>query len=164
MLLLLVAIAASTQQPPPLTFFGFRAGMAMAEARSLITKLGGSLSCKKTSDSRLRECTGSMPFPGLVRPFAVLVSSVRDSVGVMVLSTNIREGDTRAWVRALTQDFGKPNYRMDRGTRESWQWIRRGQMLRVVMQRPGVHFETAVTLTHGPLLDALGPPENKKPD
>jgi len=163
MLLLLVAIAGSPQQPPPLTFFGFRPGMAMAEARSLITTLGGSLSCKKTSDSRLRECTGSMPFPGLVRPFAVLVSSVRDSVGVMVLSANISEEDTRAWVRALTQDFGKPNHK-DRGTRESWQWIRRSQMLRVVMQRPGGHLETAVTLTHGPLLDALGPPENKKPD
>ena len=85
MLLLVAAIAASPQQPPPLTFIGFRAGMAVAEARSLITKSGGSLSCKKTSDSRLRECTGSMSFPGLVRPLALLVSSVRDSVGVIVL-------------------------------------------------------------------------------
>jgi hypothetical protein len=164
MLLLIVAITASTQQPPPLTFSGFRAGMAVAEARRLITQSGGSLSCKKTSDSRLRECTGAMPFPGFVRPLALLVSSVRDSVGVIVLSTNMSEGDTRAWVRALTQDLGKPNHKMDRGTRESWQWIRRGEMLRVVMQRAGVRPETAVTLTHGPLLDALGPPENKRPD
>jgi len=163
MLLPIVAITASTQQPPPLTFIGFRAGMAVADARSLITKSGGWLSCKKTTDSRLRECTGTMPFPGLVRPLSLLVSSIRDSVGVIVLSTNMSEGDARDWVRALTQDLGKPNYK-DRQTRESWQWIRRGQMLRVVMQGAGVHLETAFTLTHGPLLDALGPPENKKPD
>jgi len=164
MLLLIAALTAGPQQPPPLTFIGFRAGMAVAEARGRISKSGGSLSCKKTSDSRLRECTGSMPYPGLVWPLRLLVSSVRDSVGVIVLSTNMSEGDTRAWVRSLTQDLGKPNYKMDRGSRESWEWIRRGQMLRVVMQRAGKRLETAVTLTHGPLLDALGPPENKKPD
>lgn len=138
--------------------------MAVADARGLIIKAGGSLSCKKTSDTRLRECTGAMPLPSQPKPSALLVSSIRDSVGVIVLTTNISEDATREWVRTLTRDLGTPNHKRDRGSRESWQWIRRGQMLRVVLQRVGKQFETAVTLTHGPLLDALGPPENKKPD
>jgi hypothetical protein len=165
MLLLSLALAALSQQPPPLTFIGFRAGMSVADAQSLITKAGGSLTCKKTSDSRLRECTGTMPFASLIKPFSILLSSVRDSVGVLVLTTNMTESDTRSWVRALTQDLGAPNHKTDRGVRESWQWIRRSQMLRVVLGRgEGRQLETAVTLTHGPLLDALGPPANKKPD
>jgi hypothetical protein len=164
MFLLVAALAATFQEPPPLTFIGFRAGMAVADARRLITDEGGSLSCRKTSDSRLCECTGSMPLPGLDTPFSLLVSSVRDSVGVIVLTTNVSEGDTRGLVRALTRDLGRPNHRVDPGQRESWQWIRRGQMLRVVLHRDGNQLETAITLTHGPLLDALGPPEFKKPD
>lgn len=138
--------------------------MAVADARSLITEAGGSLSCRRTSDSRLCECTGSMPLPGLDTPFSLLVSSVRDSVGVIVLTTNVSEGDTRGLVRTLSRDLGRPNHRVNPGLRESWQWIRRGQMLRVVVHRDGNQLETAITLTHGPLLDALGLPENKKPD
>lgn len=163
MLLLVVAVATSVQRPPPLAFVGFRAGMAVSDARAQISRSGGSLACKGTSDPRLRECTGSMPFPRLRRPFTILISSVRDSAGVIVLTSNIREGDTRGWVRALTEDQGKPNHKVEPGIGETWEWIRRGQMLRLSVRKVANQLETAVTLTHGPLLDALGPPPNKKP-
>ena len=163
-LLILAALASGIQHAPPLSFIGFSPGMAVADARSLVTQRGGSLSCRKTTDSRLYECTGAVALPSLVQPLSLLVSSVRDSVGVMVLTTSLSEGDTRRLVRDLTRDFGRPNHKVEPASLESWQWIRRGQMLRVVVQRTGNQLETAVTLTHGPLLDALGLPENTKPD
>lgn len=165
MLLSVAAVLAIIQQPsPPLAFVGFTAGMAIADARALIAKSGGSLTCKKTTDSRLKECTGALPIPGHSKPLSLLISSVRDSAGVIVVTGRMTEADTRRWVRSLTTDLGAPNHVLPRGGRESWQWVRRGQMLRVIAHKAGKALETAVTLTHGPLLDALGPPENKKPD
>jgi hypothetical protein len=162
MLILSLTLAFTSPQAPPLGFIGLRAGMPVSEARALITGARGSLSCKKTSDARLRECTGMMPFPKLRRPFEVLVSSIRDSAAVIVLTTAMSDTDTREWVRTLAQELGPPTHK--RGARESWQWVRRGQMLRVVLHRAGKQMEAAITLTHGPLLDGLGPANGKTPD
>jgi hypothetical protein len=166
-------IVVAIQQLPPLGFVGFRAHMPMSEARALATSAGGSLSCKATTDARLRECTGGMPFPNVIPPFKLLISSVRDTAAVIVLTANVKESDTREWARALTQDFGTPNHKIDYRVSESWEWIRKGQMLRLIQHQAGGVLETAVTLTDGPLLDALGPPpslqkapepKKKKPD
>ncbi len=166
------AIAIAAQQLPPLAFVGFRAHMPMSEAHALVTSAGGSLICKATTDPRLRECTGNLPFPQIAQPFKLLISSVRDTAAVIVLTAAVRQADTKDWVRALTQDFGTPNYKPQPGVSESWQWIRKGQMLRIVQRISGGALEAAVTLTDGPLLDALGPPaprettrpKKKKPD
>ena len=147
--------------------------MPMSEVQKLITGAGGSLACKPTTDPRLRECNGTMPFPKVIPPFKVLVSSVRDTAAVIVLTANVKDSDTRDWARALTQDFGTPNHKMEYRVSESWQWIRKSQMLRVIQHAGGGILESAVTLTDGPLLDALGPPpslhaapipKKKKPD
>ena len=152
------AIATAIQELPPLSFAGFRAHMPMREVRALATAGGGSLTCMATTDPRLRECTGVMPSGNVFPPFKLLISSVRDTAAVIVLMVNVAEKDSRGWVRALTQDFGTPNHRTDRGVSESWQWIRKGQMLRLIQHAADGMLETAVTLTDGPLLDALGPP------
>lgn len=166
-------IAAAIQQLPALSFVGFRAHMPMSEVRALVTSAGGSLACKATTDPRLRECTGVMPFPKVIPPFRLLISAVRDTAAVIVLTANVKESDTREWARALAQDFGTPNHKTDYRVSESWQWIRRSQMLRLIQHQAGGILETAVTLTDGPLLDALGPPpplqkapgpKQKKPD
>ena len=152
------AIAIAAQDFEPLSFAGFRAHMPMTEARALVSSAGGSLTCKATSDPRLRECTGSTRLPTVSRPFRLLISSVRDTAAVIVLTGAVPESDSRRWVGSLTRGFGTPNHRKDRRVSESWQWIRRSQMLRVIRnEADGIH-ETAVTLTDGPLLDALGPP------
>ena len=165
-------IAVAMQELPPFSFIGFRAHMPMSEARALATQAGGSLTCKATTDPRLRECTGIFPFPKVIPPFKILISSVRDTAAVIVLTANVKESDAREWARALTQDFGTPNHKRDQRVSESWQWIRKGQMLRLLQHEGGGILETAVTLTDGPLLDALGPPpslqkappKRKKPD
>lgn len=151
-------IAVAIQRLPPLSFVGFRAHMPMNEARALAASAGGSVTCKHTTDPRLRECTGVMPFPKVIPPFRLLISSVRDTAAVVVLTANVKESDVREWARALTQDFGTPNHRTEYPVSETWQWIRQGQMLRLIQRKGGGILETAVTLTDGPLLDALGPP------
>jgi hypothetical protein len=157
------AIAVDSQRLPPLSFAGFRTRMPMSEVRTMVTEAGGSLTCKATTDPRLRECNGVMPFPKVVPPFRLLISMVRDTAAIIVLTANVKESDTREWARALTQDFGQPNHRTDYRVSESWQWIRRGQMLRLIQHRAGGILETALTLTDGPLLDALGPPPPRPP-
>lgn len=165
--------AAASRQLPPLAFIGFRAHMPMSEAKSLATSGHGSLTCKATTDPRLRECTGQLPFPKLAQPFNLLVSSVRDTAAVIVLTATVRQADVENWVRALTEDFGRPNHTPKPGVSETWEWIRKGQMLRVSERITKGALEAAVTLTDGPLLDALGPPppiqqppkpKKKKPD
>ena len=62
------AIAIAIQGLPPLGFAGFRAHMPMSEARALATSAGGTLTCKATTDPRLRECNGVMPYPKVIPP------------------------------------------------------------------------------------------------
>lgn len=152
-------IAPAVQPPPPLSFLGFRAGMPVANAGSLIRAARGMLSCKPTTDSRMRECTGQLPRAGSPVPFDVLISSVQDSSAVIVLSLRGGAGVSR-WVADLTRRFGRPNQRQQ-GTQSSWQWIRDQKMLRVVERRAGGSREASVTLTHGPLLDGLGAPPGR---
>lgn len=152
------AIAIALQALPPLSFSGFQAHMPMSEARALIISRGGTLSCKPTTDPRLRECTGAMPFPKVTPRFNVLISSVRDTAAVIVLTGNLSESDIQDWARAFTRELGTPNHKTDYRTSESWQWIRKGQMLRLIRHKADRKVEAAITLTDGPLLDALGPP------
>ena len=100
----------------------------------------------------------------MTNPLSVLISSVHDSAAVIVLSGKPPSDEARGWVEDLTMDFGRPNHRVSAESQHSWQWIRRGRMIRVVARLVGDTLEASVTLTHGPLLDGLGPPEIKKPD
>ncbi len=158
------AVTPAPQTPPPLSFIGFRARMSVADAEALTREAGGSLACKPASDRRIRECQGTFPLYGLTSPFAVLISSVNDSAAVIVLSHRRPGNAAEKWASALTLDFGTPNRNREQGIQMTWEWIRRGQMLRLVERKVGDHMEVAVTLTDGPLLDSLGPAKRKRPD
>lgn len=149
---------------PPLGFLGFRPGMPLKQAEQLIRDREGTLQCRGSSDRRIRECTGMLPYPGVDRPLSVLISSIRDSAAVIVLSGILPSDTARTWIEDLAIDFGRPNHVSEAGVQDSWQWIRRSRMLRVTVRWPGPSFEAAVTLTDGPLLDGLGSPEKQKPD
>ena len=159
------AVYAAAQAPPPLEVIGYRPGMAVAQIRKLIVASGGTFSCKGTTDPRMKDCTGTLPFPQADPYFRVLVSSVKDSAAVIVFSVTGTHAYSQNIVPALTEQFGKPNYEVQRegGIQESWQWIRRGQMIRLVERKAGLMLEASITLTDGPLLDGLGPPKLKKP-
>lgn len=161
----LVLLVLLSQDLPPLSFLGFRAGMPLPQAIALIKSIRGQVSCRASTDPRIRECTGSIPESGGVgRPLAVLISSIHDSAAVIVLSGTPPGDIARNWIEDLTIDFGRPNHTVSPATQHMWQWVRRGRMLRVIVRNPTDTLEASVTLTHGPLLDGLGTPERKKPD
>jgi hypothetical protein len=160
----LVLLTVLFQDLPPLSFLGFRAGMPVVEATALIESTQGQLTCRRSIDPRIRECTGFMPERGVVRPLSVLISSVHDSAAVIVLSGTPPPDLARTWIEDLTIDFGRPDHSAAPVSQHTWQWVRRSRMLRVIVRNPGAIVETSVTLTHGPLLDGLGAPQRKKPD
>jgi hypothetical protein len=163
-LVVAVFLSAPLQQLPPLSFLGFRAGMPMSGAVELIRTGGGTLSCRGSSDPRIRECTGSLPTRLISRPLRVLISSVHDSAAVIVLSGAPPAELARGWIEDLTIDFGEPEHRVTPGAQHTWQWVRRSRMLRVNARTADDSLEASVILTHGPLLDGLGPPKKAKPD
>ena len=57
----LALIAFLSQNLPPLSFLGFRAGMPVAQATAMIESVRGALTCRRSSDPRIRECTGFLP-------------------------------------------------------------------------------------------------------
>ena len=136
--------------------------MPVAEAAKRLTTSGGTLSCRATLDWRMRDCTGSVRLPELPR-LEILVSSVHDSAAVIVLSFHGPAELASRWIRSLTESFGTPNVQGRPGKPRSWQWIRTGTMLRVAERKSAGAWETSVTLTHGLLLDGLGPTQRKPP-
>ncbi len=159
-----VAVAPAAQKLPPLSFAGFRAALPLAAAKDLIAASGGKLECKPSSDPRMRECTGSMPFATLDKPIEILVSAVKDSAAVIILTCYPTQATVTGWVAALTEDFGVPKNESQPGVQGSWLWVRRGQMMRVVERASHGALQAVINLTDGPLLDGLGPPQRKKPD
>jgi hypothetical protein len=151
----LAVLAVLTQELPPLSFFGFQAGMPVAQASAHIRSNRGTLTCRNSSDPRIRECTGALPLQGLTGPLQVLISSVHDSAAVIVLSARPPAELARTWIEDLTLDFGRPNHAAVPESQHTWQWIRRGKMLRVIVRIPRDSVEASVVLTHGPLLDGL---------
>jgi hypothetical protein len=163
-LVVAVLLSAPLQELPPLSFLGFRAGMPMARAIELIRAGGGALSCRGSSDPRIRECTGSLPARRFARPLTVLISSIHDSAAVIVLSGAPPAELARGWIEDLTLDFGEPDHKVSPPSQHTWQWVRRRRMLRVNARTAGDSLEASVILTHGPLLDGLGPAKRTKPD
>jgi len=135
----------------------------MTEAIKLIREAKGTLTCKATADWRMRDCTGRLSSPDSAA-LELLISSVQDSAAVLVFSLRGGTRPVAGWVSHLTAQFGRPNRQQRPGGRSSWQWIRTGTMLRVAQRNAGQHAEASVTLTHGPMLDRLGPVQSKRPD
>jgi hypothetical protein len=158
-------VIAQAPQLPALSFLGFRAGMPVAQARALIRAAGGSLECRMTSDPRMHECNGFLPIlqQAARETVSVLVSSVRDSAAVIVVSRHRGADEPTGLVATLTADFGTPNRQVGPGAQASWEWIRRGQKLVVAQRREENRLASSVTLTDGPLLDGLGSPKLKGP-
>ncbi len=138
--------------------------MPVTEAVSLIRAGKGTLTCKATADSRMRDCTGRISVHEMDTPLELLIASVHDSAAVIVFSLHGGMAPVAKWVTGLAAQFGRPNRQQHPGGRSSWQWIRAGRMLRVAQRGSGQQAEASITLTHGPLLDGLGPSENKRPE
>ena len=163
--LLSFLLASALQTLPPVGFLGFSPGMPVSRAAALIRSSHGTLSCRGSSDARIRECTGVLPYPGLDRPLEVLISSINDSAAVIVFSGRPKQEVARSWALDLTRNLGEPRQSLRQpGAQVIREWIKRGRMIRLVERNPGGSRETSITLTHGPLLDGLPPPKTRAPD
>lgn len=154
-----VSAARQTRSAPPsLEFRGLQVGVPIPDLRSRVRDLAGTLSCRPSRDPRLDECTGSVRlFPGAPH-FSLIVSSVRDSAAVVILTGPAPRDTVADWAESIAWVQGRVLPR-SRGPQLIWQWVRYRQMLRLIHRQEGSGAVLTVTLTDGPLLDNLGAPE-----
>jgi hypothetical protein len=90
--------------------------------------------------------------------FSLIVSSVRDSAAVVILTGPAPRDTVADWAESIAWVQGRVLPR-SRGPQLIWQWVRYRQMLRLIHRQEGSGAVLTVTLTDGPLLDNLGAPE-----
>jgi len=154
-------VAGQTYAPPPsLEFLGLQVGLPIPDLRSRVRELSGTLSCRPSRDPRLDECMGSVQLASGGPHFSLIVSSVRDSAAVLILTGPALRDTVADWAESIAWVQGRVSPR-SRGPQLIWQWVRYRQMLRLIHRQEGSGNVLTVTLTDGPLLDNLGAPENR---
>jgi hypothetical protein len=153
-----LAAGQSPAAPPFLEFRGLQVGVPIPDLRARVRDLAGTLSCRPSRDPRLDECTGSLRLvPGGPR-FSLIVSSIRDSAAVVILTGAAPRDTVADWAASIAWIQGRVSPRT-RGPQVIWQWVRYRQMLRLIHRQEGSGNVITVTLTDGPLLDNLGAQE-----
>jgi hypothetical protein len=147
---------------PSLEFHGLEVGVPIRKLSARVGKLGGTLSCRPAKDPRLEECTGSVRFVQGGPRFSLIVSSVRDSAAVVILSGAASRDTAASWADSIAVRQGHVTPR-NRGQQRTWQWVRYRQMLRLIHRREDSASVLTITLTDGPLLDNLGAPLQGRP-
>jgi hypothetical protein len=157
----LVSAAGQTPPAPPfLEFRGLQVGVPIPDLRSRVRDLAGTLSCRPSRDPRMDECTGSARLAPGGPQFSLIVSSVRDSAAVIILTGGAPRDTVADWAESIGWVQGRVSPR-NRGPQRIWQWVRYRQMLRLIHRQEGSGNVLTVTLTDGPLLDNLGAPERR---
>lgn len=106
-------------------------------------------------DARFSECRGVIP-TGTDGAIALIASLISDSAAILILQGPIGPEGVDRWRDDLTARYGSVAPRREHG-QESWQWVRRGRMIRLTTRVEQGNRIGSVTLVHGPLLDQLGP-------
>ena len=141
--------------PPYLEFRGLQVGVPIPDLRTHVRALAGTLSCRPSRDPRLDECTGSVRLVPGGPHFSLIVSSVRDSAAVVILTGAAPRDTVADWAESIAWVQGRVLPRT-RGPQLIWQWVRYRQMMRLIHRQEGSGDVLTVTLTDGPLLDNLG--------
>lgn len=142
---------------PSLEFRGLQVGIPIPDLRGHVRDLSGTLSCRPSRDPRLDECTGSVRLVPGGPHFSLIVSSIRDSAAVVILTGAVPRDTVADWAASIAWVQGQVSPRT-RGPQVIWQWVRYRQMLRLIHRQEGSGNVLTVTLTDGPLLDNLGAP------
>ncbi len=106
------------------------------------------------SDRRLADCRGRVTGPDDL-PLLLTAALVDGHLAILVLRGALGEEGLTVWYRALASRFGWVTSTHDRG-QDTWQWVRRGQMIRLTTREDRGARMVSVTLVDGPLLDGLG--------
>lgn len=152
----LVSVAAQRSPDPrsSLELFTLRAGEPWDISRERLDSLPSRVECRASIDPRITECRGTVALAGSPVPFDLVISLVSGHTAIILLSGRTSHEVISGWITELGARHGQPTVRTTQG-QQTWQWIRRRQMLRL-STRPGRgRPEVALSLIDGPLLDGL---------
>lgn len=152
------AAGQANSAPPSLEFRGLQVGVPIPDLRARVRDLDGTLSCRPSRDPRLDECTGAVRLVAGGPRFSLIVSSIRDSAAVVILTGTAPRDTVADMAASIAWVQGRVTPRA-RGPQLVWQWVRYRQMLRLIHRQEGSGNVMTVTLTDGPLLDNLGAQE-----
>jgi len=152
--------AALAQDPSPIEFLGFRPGSPRAEVEAQLAANGGSWRCTSSTDPRIVDCRGGMP--SVHGALTLTASVIDDRLAILLLAGAVNPDGLAVWRERLQSTYGSVTRRTDHG-QETWQWIRRRQMLRLTTRIEAGQRVVSVSLIDGPLLDGLNPPARRAP-
>ena len=84
----------------------------------------------------------------------VTASLISGRAAIVLLSAPVPEPEVAEWLAELSRRFGTVEPRRAQGL-ETWQWVRRGRMVRVTTRAERGTLVVSVSLVDGPLLDGL---------
>jgi len=144
------------QAPPPLEFAGLRPGMTRAAAESVLRARGAPLACQATRQPRIQACSAVLP-DSLAGPRTVTLSLVDGRAGIVLVAGPASAETIADWHAGLVDRYGAVAVSRQPG-QESFQWVRRNQMLRLTVRRESGGLVASVSLVDGALLDGLPSP------
>lgn len=140
----------------PLDFLGLRPGASRVEIEAGLAEARGSWQCRRSAvDRRFAECLGTLEDPAGAM-LTITGSLVHDSAAVLLLRRVTTAATAASWLQHLATRFGVVAPKRDRG-QETWQWVRRGRMIRLTTRVESGAVALSVSLVDGRLLDGLGP-------
>ena len=152
--------AGQAQESSPIEFLGFRPGASRAETEAHLATVAGSWRCTASHDPRITDCRGTMPSEA--GALTLTASHVDSRLAILLLAGPVDREALAVWRERLQTVYGSVAPRTDHG-QETWQWIRRRQMLRLTTRLEAGNQVVSVSLIDGPLLDGLDPPAIRPP-
>ncbi|HEX5004350.1 MAG TPA: hypothetical protein VFV65_03495 [Gemmatimonadales bacterium] len=153
--LLVAAVAAPVAaQGPPLAFYGFRAGVSLADTDAQVRLLlGNGLRCQRSqADRRLADCRATITDPVANTPVTIWLAAIDSTTGVLTLSATLPAREFDRWRDVLESVYG-PRTATIQGGQGMVQWIRGTQMLRLTWRAAPNRIESSVSIVDGPVLD-----------
>lgn len=144
----------ASAQRPPLSFYGLRAGVSLAETDAQVRLLlGPGLACRRSAaDPRLQDCRATVTEPGTDTPLTLWLAAIDSITAIVTVSTTLPMARFDRWRDALEWSYG-PQPATLQGTQGMVQWIEATQMLRLTWRTAPGRVEASVSIVDGPTLD-----------
>ena len=144
----------ASAQGPPLSFFGFRAGVSLTETDAQVRLLlGTGLACHRSrADRRLQDCRATISDPAANTPVTIWLAAIDSMTGVVTVSATLTAAGLLRWRDELEAVYGPRRATMD-GPQGMVQWIRGTQMLRLTWRYAPGRTQASVSLVDGPVMD-----------
>lgn len=150
------SVSAQSDSPLQLAFLDIPAGATVAEVRARVREGDGSLSCATArNDARVQDCRGNF-IGDEGANVEVWLSAIDGTVGILTLSAPLDNNLLEAWRDDARTRYGQVGARAQ-GTQWTEEWIRQGQMLRIVWRTDGGQKRISVSLVDGATLDGWRP-------